>query len=439
MNNLKEFEFFQKGKSKKLSYDFKGGDLSSEGGLLLLREFDNKLGFSQRVTDCIVDRRNPDYITHDMVDLIRERLYMLVQGYSDCNDAKYLRRDPTFKAILNRVESDPDLASQPTLCRLENRMTRQELKKMIVTQIELWLDSYETVPDEIILDVDSTDDPTHGAQQLALFHGYYDQYMYHPIIFGCGGNVIFSYLRPGRRHASRGVIPLMKFLLKHIRNRFPNVKIKLRADSGFAIPRFFDFLEDNTIQYAIALVTNKRLVKKNEPFIETAKRAFNCTQNKPRLFHAVMHDVDSWKKTRRVIANAEVMAEGTNNRFVVTHMDDEPQVIDDDFYTQRGDSENNIKELKHGCHADRLSCHKFRANFFRLVLSTFAYQLMHYFKVMLVNTEFDTATIQTIRLHLFKVALRVHRLVRRLWFNVTSSFVYQDLFVQRHQKILAIQ
>ena len=307
-----------------------------------------------------------------MEDLLRERLYMLVQGYSDCNDARYLKTDPTFKAILGRIEGDPDLASQPTLCRLENRITRQELKAMIIYPIEKWLESYKTVPNEIILD-------------------------------------------------------------------FPNVKIKLRADSGVAIPRFFDFLEDNTSQYAIALVTNKRLVKKNEPFIETAKRAFNCTQNKPRLFHAVMHDVDSWKKTRRVIAKAEVMAEGTNNRFVVTHMDDEPQVIDDDFYTQRGDSENDIKELKLGCHADRLSCHKFRANFFRLLLSTFAYQLMHYFKAMLVNTEFETATIQTIRLHLFKVALRVHRLVRRLWFNVTSSFVYQDLFVQRHQKILAIQ
>lgn len=439
MNNLKEFEFFQKGKSKKLSYDFKGGDLSSEGGLLLLREFDNKLGFSQRVTDCIVDRRNPDYITHDMVDLIRERLYMLVQGYSDCNDAKYLRRDPTFKAILNRVESDPDLASQPTLCRLENRMTRQELKKMIVTQIELWLDSYETVPDEIILDVDSTDDPTHGAQQLALFHGYYDQYMYHPIIFGCGGNVIFSYLRPGRRHASRGVIPLMKFLLKHIRNRFPNVKIKLRADSGFAIPRFFDFLEDNTIQYAIALVTNKRLVKKNEPFIEKAKRAFNRTQNKQRLFHSFEHHVDSWTKTRRGIAKAEVMAQGTNNRFLITNIDDDPQTIYDDFYCGRGDAENDIKELKLGCHADRLSCHKFKTNFFRLVLSTFAYQLIHYFKSILVKTEFESATIQTIRLHLFKVAVRVHHSVRRLCFNFTSSFVHQNLFVQLHQKILALQ
>lgn len=439
MDTAKKFKFFQSKKSRCLSYDFKGGDLSSEGGLLLLREFDDKLGISQGISECIVDQRHPDYIVHEMEDLVRERLYMLVQGYSDCNDARYLKTDPTFKAILGRTKGDPDLASQPTLCRLENRITRQELKAMIIYQIEKWLESYKTVPNEIILDIDSTDDPTHGSQQLALFHGYYDQYMYHPIIFGCGGNVIFSYLRPGRHHASRGVIPLLKFLLKYIRNRFPNVKIKLRADSGFAIPRFFDFLEDNTIQYAIALVTNKRLVKKNEPFIEKAKRAFNRTQNKSRLFHAFMHDVDSWKKTRRVIAKAEVMAEGTNNRFVVTNMDDEPQVIYDDFYTQRGDSENDIKELKLGCHADRLSCHKFRANFFRLVLSTFAYQLMHYFKAMLVNTEFETATIQTIRLHLFKVAVRVHRSVRRLWFNFTSSFVYQDLFVQLHQKILAIQ
>lgn len=439
MNNPQEFQFFQAKKCKKINYDFKGGDLSSEGGLLLLREFDDKLGFSQGISDCIVDRRNPDYITHEMEDLVRERLYMLLQGYSDCNDATYLKTDPTFKAVLGRVESDPDLASQPTLCRLENQVTRPELKALIVYQIERWLDSYKTTPNEIVLDIDSTDDPAHGKQQLALFHGYYDQYMYHPIIFGCGGNVIFSYLRPGRHHASRGVIPLLKFLIKHIRNRFPNVKIKLRADSGFAIPRFFDFLEENNIQYAIALITNKRLIKKNEPFIKKAQKAFNRKGEKQRLFHAFMHDVDSWRKARRVIAKAEVMAEGTNNRFLVSTIDDEPHVIYDDFYTQRGDSENDIKELKLGCHADRLSCHKFQANFFRLVLSTFAYQLMHYFKSILVNTEFETATIQTIRLHLFKVAVRVHRSVRRLWFNFTSSFVYQDLFVHLHHKILAIQ
>ena len=231
----------------------------------------------------------------------------------------------------------------------------------------------------------------------------------------------------------------MKFLLKYIRNRFPNVNIKLRADSGFAIPRFFDYLEDNNIQYAIGLITNKRLVKKNAPFIKKAQRAFNRKQEKQRLFHSFDHDVASWTKTRRVIAKAEVMLKGTNNRFVVSNMDDDPHVIYDEFYTQRGDAENDIKELKLGCHADRLSCHKFRANFFRLVFSTLAYQLMHYFKSILVKTELETATIQTIRLHLFKVAVRVHRSVRRLWFNFTSSFVYQDLFVQVHQKIVAIQ
>ena len=184
MNNPQKFQFFQAKKCKRLNYDFKGGDLSSEGGLLLLREFDDKVGFSQGISDCIVDRRNPDYITHEMEDLVRERLYMLLQGYSDCNDATYLKTDPTFKAVLGRVESDPDLASQPTLCRLENRVTRQELKALIVYQIERWLDSYKTTPNEIVLDIDSTDDPTHGKQQLALFHGDYDKYYVSSYYFG---------------------------------------------------------------------------------------------------------------------------------------------------------------------------------------------------------------------------------------------------------------
>ena len=142
MHDVKEFEFFQKEKSKKLSYDFKGGDLSSEGGLLLLRELDERLTFSQGITECIKDRRNPNYISHEMSDLVKERLYMMIQGYEDCNDARYLRSDPTFKAILNRTQSDEDLASQPTLCRLENRVTRQDIKKMIIFQIDQWLDSY---------------------------------------------------------------------------------------------------------------------------------------------------------------------------------------------------------------------------------------------------------------------------------------------------------
>lgn len=438
MNNARQFEFFQKKKRRCLSYDFKGGDLSSDGGVVLLREFDEKIGFSQGISDCITDTRNPDYITHTMCDLVRERLYMILQGYEDCNDATYLRSDPTFKALLGRTGDDPDLASQPTLSRLENRIDRRDIKALITYQIETWLASYETAPDDIILDIDSTDDPTHGHQQLSMFHGYYDQYMYHPIIFGCNGHVIFSYLRPGTRHASRGVIPLLRFLLKYIRNHFPNVVIKLRADSGFASPRFFDFLEDNKVHYAIALITNKRLIKKNKSLHQQAQDAFDETGKKQRLFQAFIHDVKTWSNSRRVIAKAEVMSQGSNNRFVVTTMTHDPQSIYDDFYTQRGAAENDIKELKHACYADRLSCHQFQANFLRLVFSTCAYQLMIYFKRLLLDTPFDTASIQTIRLQLFKVAVRVHCTVRRLWFNFSTSFAHRDLFILIHQKLLAL-
>ena len=439
MNHVKEFEFFQKEKSKKLSYDFNGGNLSSEGGLLLLREFDEKLGFSQRITECIKDRRNQDYITHQMSDLVQERLYMLMQGYEDCNDATYLRRDPTFKAILNRTNSDEDLASQPTLCRLENRVTRQDIKKMIAFQIDRWLDSYKTVPNEIVLDIDSTDDPTHGAQQMTLFHGYYAQYMYHPLIFGCDGCVIFSYLRPGTNHASRKVIPLMRFLLKKIKARFPNVQLRLRADAGFSTPRLIDFLEAEKIQYAIGMITNKRLIRKNNVFIQKAQEAFDQTQEKQRLFQSFKHKVNSWPHSRTVIAKAEVMNQGTNNRFLVSNISESPDFIYDTFYTQRGQYENDIKELKAGAYADRLSCHRFIANQFRLTFSTFAYQLMFYFKQLLKNTALESASIQSIRLNLFKVAVRVRQSVRRLWFDFTSSFVHQDLFQLIHQKILAIQ
>jgi len=439
MTHLKTFKFFQPEKSKTLGYDFNGGDLSSEGGLLLIREFDENLKFTERLSECIKDRRDPDYITHKMPDLVKERLYMMIQGYEDCNDANYLRTDPTFKAILNRTRTDEDLASQPTLCRLENQVDRHDIKKMISYQIDRWLDSYETVPREIVLDIDSTDDPTHGAQQMTLFHGYYRQYMYHPLIFGCDGCVIFSYLRPGTNHASRKTIPLLRFLLKKIRARFPKVRLKCRADAGFSIPRLIDFLDSENIQYAIGMITNKRLIQKNTPFIQKAQRAFDQSGKKQRLFHSFEHNVTSWPYPRAVIAKAEVMDQGSNNRFVLSNMPESPEFIYDTFYTQRGQYENDIKELKLGVHADRLSCHRFIANQFRLTFSTFAYQLMFYFKRLLKDTSLESATIQTIRLTLFKVALRVRQSVRRLFFSFSSSFVHQDLFQLIHQKILAAQ
>ena len=188
------------------------------------------------------------------------------------NDRGVCLRTLLIKFLHGMNQTGHDLASQPTLCRLENRVTRQDIKKMITFQIDRWLDSYKTIPNEIVLDIDSTDGPTHGAQQMTLFHGYYGQYMYHPLIVGCEGCVIFSYLRPGTNHASRKVIPLLRFLLKKIRKRFPNVQLKLRADAGFSIPRLINFLDAEKIQYAIGMITNKRLIRKNDVFIQKAQK-----------------------------------------------------------------------------------------------------------------------------------------------------------------------
>lgn len=441
MNNNLTLEFFQK---KNVSYDFAGGELTSDAGILLIREFDERIGFTRSLATCIHDTRNPWLVVHPMVDLLRERIYFLTAGYEDCNDASTLAHDPGFKVSVGRTldedqASGLDLASQPTLSRLENRITRHDLKRMAEHSIENWLNQFSSQPEEITLDVDSTDDPAHGGQQLALFHGYYGQYMYHPLIISCNGYVILAILRPGNSHASGKIISVLKFLLRRITARFPQVTIKLRADSGFSIPRLYDYLESNDIEYAIGLITNQLLIKANKVNIAKARKNYDKTQQKQRLFHSFMYQAGTWQKKRKVVAKAEYMAQGENNRFIVTNSKAKGSVIYDDFYVQRGSSENWIKEIKNGFKADRLSCHRFSANQFRLMLAIAAHQLVQNLRPLLKGTPLESASIDTLRIKLIKVAGRVQQTVRKIWIHLCSSYPYQSLFQTLHQNILRLQ
>jgi hypothetical protein len=437
MNYQQNFNFFQ---DPKLTYDFEGGKLSSDGGILLIRELDEYTGISKAFAACIKDWRKQEFIDHSMIELIRERMYYLAAGYEDCNDANDLRHDPVFKlSAADHKEQDIPLSSQPTLCRLENNIDRRDIKRMAEVLVSDWLSGYDKIPAEIVLDIDSTDDPTHGGQQLAFFHGYYDQYMYHPLIISCNSNVILSILRPGNCHASSKIISVLKYLMKRIRNRFPKVKITLRADAGFAIPRLFDYLENEQVNYAIGLITNSVLVEKNKKLMKKANGLYEKEQQKQRLFQAFSYQAGSWKKVRRVIAKAEYTEKGENNRFIVTNMGKTPQILYDIFYVQRGESENWIKELKLGFYADRLSCHTFIANQFRLFLSVATHRLIHYLKKLLKGTSLAGATVDQIRLKLFKVAVRVKETTRRIWLHFCSSYPYRDLFVNLHSSILKLQ
>tara|TARA_B100001964_G_C14192842_1_gene581935 strand:- start:220 stop:1542 length:1323 start_codon:yes stop_codon:yes gene_type:complete len=433
-----EFEFFQ---GPKLTYDFKGGDMSSEGGILLVKELDEKLRFTEGIAEAIVDKRDTSQIDHTMTDLVRERMYMLIQGHEDTNDADRLRSDLVFKSVVNRGKNDLDLGSQSTLCRLENSVDRRDIKRLMDYSIEHWLSSFEQTPSEITLDVDPTDDPAHGHQQMALFHGYYGQVMYCPLIISANGINIMAVLRPGSRHGASKIISILKYLIKRIRARFPDVSLQFRADAAFGSGKVLDYLDSvPNLTYAVGLIANSRLKAANTSLLKKAVDDYTQTDQKQRLFQHFKYQAKPWSKSRHVIAKAEAFSGTTNQRFIVTNFENPSADIYDNFYVYRAqDSENEIKELKLGFYADRLSCHRFIANQFRLLLSLFAYQLVRHFKQKLHGSCLENASIQTLRCRLFKVAVRIKQSVRRLWFNFCSAFPLQELFLSTHQKILLLK
>jgi hypothetical protein len=435
MNNQLKFEFYQEGN---LRYDFKGGELSSDGGMLLVREFDEKIGFTKKIAKLISDSRNPELIDYEIIDMLRERLYFMIAGYEDCNDVSYLKKDKAFQVILKNItkKSKEIMASQPTLSRFENNIKWKDIKNIMRFMVKFWLDQYKKEPKTIIVDCDTTADPCHGHQQLSLFHGYYKQNMYHPLVISCNGQIIFSLLRPGRYHANKFTHFVLSFLIKMIKEKYPDTKIKFRADSGFASPKIYKLLEEENVEYVIALITNKVLKEKNKELINKAEKEYESNQQKSRLFQSFKYKADSWEKEKIVIAKAEYTDKGENNRFVVTNSTKEAEYLYSKFYCQRGESENNIKDFKEVFSVDRLSCHKFKANQLRMLLSTMAYQLIYYMQKVLRKTPFANMSIQSIRLNLFKVAVQVKQTSRKIWFHFCSAFPYQKYFRCIHQKII---
>jgi len=436
MGEQRQFKFYQ---DQELRYNFEGGDLSSDGGMVLVREFDEKIGFTDKVASLITDRRNPDFIDYEIIDILRERLYFLIAGYEDCNDVNALKEDATFNVILKNTgkKSEEVMASQPTLSRFENNIEWNDIKDIMRWMIDFWLAQFDAVPNELILDFDTTDDPCHGHQQMALFHGYYNQNMYHPLIVTCNGQIILSLLRPGLYHANKFTHWILSFIVDRIKAIYPNVKLSFRADAGFASPKIYRFLETHNIDYVIGMITNKTLKTTNSSLIQEAKTQFQSTSENARLFQSFEYKAESWEKPRRVVAKAEYTQKGENNRFVLTNKTGSAFDIYDGFYCQRGCMENDIKAVKNACFADRLSCHSFKANQFRLMLSTLAHQLLHYMRPMLRDTPLANMSLDSIRLRLFKVAVQVIKTTRKLWFKFCSSFPYQTYFHLVHQHILA--
>jgi hypothetical protein len=415
-----------------LTVDFQGGRLTSDGGWCWAAEADADLGLSETLAAAVPDRRHRR-CRHSLLALFHQRLYQITAGYADQNDAVALRADPLLKLVCGRLpESDSDLASQPTLSRFENAFSARDCYRLAEALGQVYLRQRERqgIPTQILLDLDSTDDPTHGDQEGHAYHGYYQQHMYHPLLVFDGetGQLITAVLRPGTVHAGHGVLAILRRIVTRLRERWPDVTITIRADAGFAKPALFAWCEAENIAYTIGLVTNPRLLALAAPLTEAAQAASpQAGGTKVRLVDEVAYQAGSWETPRRVIIKAEVLPPGPNIRFVVTNRTEEPEVLYD-TYVDRGQTENWIKDLKLGCFADRLSCHRFLANQVRLLLHAAAYTLLHLLRTWLVAAGAEPLTLETLRLRLLKIGGRVRQFASRIYLRLASSHPGEPLW-----------
>jgi hypothetical protein len=417
--------------------DFRGGNLSSDAGALLLRQLDEGLGLTQAIAGCIPDPRDPDLIEHEQVAMLRQRIISLALGYEDLNDQQTLRRDPAVQAAAGcEVDPQKPLASPPTLCRLENRIGRRTCAAISRLFVERFIASLATPPEQLILDFDATDDRVHGHQEGRFFHGYYDGYCFLPLYVFAGEQLLVAYLRPSDIDASRHTRAILKLLVERLRQAWPGVRIILRGDAGFARWRLMRWCDGHGVGYLLGLARNRVLEELAQPWTLPAAWHFARDEEKQRFFGSFSYAAATWDRPRRIIVKAEHSEPGPNPRFLVTNLPGDPMELYDEVYCQRGEMENRIKEQQLGLFADRTSCHRWYANQFRVLLSAAAYLLMQRLRATaLVQTELARAQVSTIRLKLLKVAARVEVSVRRVVFHLASSFPLQALFRLVHQRL----
>ena len=363
---------------------------------------------------------------------MRQRVFQIACGYEDQDDADFLREDPLLKLSCGSLpQSGADLASQPTLSRLENAATRRSCHRIAEALFELYLSERASggAPRKVLLDLDSTADPTHGDQEGSYYHGYYREHIYHPLLVfdGESGHLICALLRAGNTHASNSSVAILKRIVSGLRGRWPEAEIEIRADAGFAVPALYDYCEAEGITYTVGLISNARLEGMAEDLLAKAKESHQETAEKARLFSEGPYGAASWERRRRVVYKAEAMEKGTNTRFVVTTRTDGPKDLYE-FYARRGESENWIKDLKVHMKADRLSCHRFISNQFRLLLHAAAYWLMDALRRKLVRGGARRMQFDSLRLRLIKIGGRVRELLTKVRLHLASGHPGQALW-----------
>jgi hypothetical protein len=463
---------FARLRGKNLQADFEGGTLSSDGGVLFLREIEAQVGIIHRMAGALHDPRDPRYTDHRYEELLSQRIFQIACGYEDANDCTPLRHDPAFKAACGRLPiSGEPLASQPSMSRFENTPRRSELYRLAQALFDTFVASYEQAPKSLLLDLDDTANEVHGAQQQSLFNGHYDQYCYLPLHLyeGQSGKLITSILRPGRRPSGEEIVSILKRVVGAIRSTWPEVLILLRGDSHFSVPEVHAWCESQepAIFYILGQGGNKVLKKKAQGLLQQAQLLYRCRQEryfrktlqaerksqkpKPRgktiihensrgtaltenlkvkLYTEFLYQAETWSKPRRIICKVEVSEKGENIRFVVTNLQyGRKAYIYETIYCGRGQMENYIKDHKLFLHSDRTSCHKFEANQFRLFLHSAAYVLMHNLRTTgLRGTAWSRAQFDQIQLRVLKVGARIEELKTKIRFHFPSSFPLKGLY-----------
>jgi hypothetical protein len=406
--------------------DFSGGDLSSDGGMMLLKQLDERIGLTRAAAGVLSDGRDPARIKHSLRDLLAQRIYGLCCGHEDLNDHDRLREDLLMQTALGR---DQALASSPTLCRMETGATRGQICALHEVLIEQFIASHNRPPAGLVLDIDASDIPLHGQQQLREFHGYYDHHCYLPLYVFCGEAMLACYLRRSRIDGAKNATALLKLLIERLRQAWPDVRIIVRADSGFCRERLMRWCERHGVGYVLGMARNARL----EAIVAMAELAlaehYAATGLKQREIGQFSYAAHSWDIERRVIARLEYGPQGNNPRFVVTNVDGQAAALYDQLYCQRGEAENRIKETQLDLFGTRASCHKFLANQFRLLLAALAYTLMQRLRALVLQgTELARACSATIRTRLLKIGVAVLRNTRRVRLMFASHHPLREVF-----------
>lgn len=411
---------------RNIEVDFSGGHVSSDGGVLLLREVDRRIGLTDRISNLLPDLRDQSKVIHSHKSMFQQRVYGLACGYEDGNDHSTLRDDIAFQTATHRTST---LASPPTLHRFEMLADRNFAISSHKAMIESFIESFDRPPTELVLDFDATDDLVHGDQEGKFYHGYYGNHCFLPLYVFCGKELLVSYLRPSNVDGAKHSWAILALLVKRFRQVWRNVRIIFRGDGGFCRHKMLSWCESNDIGYIVGIARNKRLEAQLKPIMNVAKAAYENSGQKQRIFIPLSYQAGSWKRARKLVAKAEHTSKGSNLRFIVTNLPGNSQQLYDDIYCGRGDMENRIKEQQLDLFADRTSCHNWWANQMRLILSSLAYILLQRLRAMaLKGTQLANATVGTIRLKLLKIGTVIKRNTRRITFNMASGYPLKQIF-----------